>query len=183
MSIFFKKFQIAIIFVLLLTTGGCVKNHLSGNERIYFSGIGSGFSRSFFEIAIDAYRKSNDVIINDVVSNPEMGIRSLREKIVDFAFTCELPNEAFFPGFEKNIIALPVCKDKTDRLSWILVYKNQAYNGRSFEKHTQLKHFLRYIYSPENQRIITVLGYKVLPDEIIREVLRKIDLMEWKNER
>jgi ABC-type phosphate transport system substrate-binding protein len=183
MNVLLKKFSITIVFVWLLTTGGCVRNHQPENERVYLSGICSGFSKSFFEIAFNTYQKNNKVIINGVASNPEMSIRSLRGKIIDFASVDELPDEAFFPGFGKNIIALPVCKDKTDRLSWILVYKNQAYNGRSFEKYTQLKYFLKYIYSTENQKIITVLGYEKLPDEVIRETLHKIDLMEWKDER
>jgi ABC-type phosphate transport system substrate-binding protein len=163
--------------------GGCADNHRQENERIYLSGIGSGFSRSFFEIVVDTYRKNNNAIINGVSSDSEMGVRSLREKIIDFVFTDELPDEASFPGFEENIIALPVCKEKTNRLSWVLVYKNQAYDGRSFEKYRQLKQFLKYIYSSENQRIITVLGYVRLPDEIVCEVLTKIDSMEWKDER
>ncbi|MDR2622651.1 MAG: hypothetical protein LBC48_08770 [Dysgonamonadaceae bacterium] len=183
MNVLSEKFPAAIIFVWLLMTSGCVNNHRQENEPIYLSGIGSGFSRSFFEIVIDTYRKNNDVVINGVSSNSEMGVRSLRKKIIDFAFTDELPDETSFPGFEKNIIALPVCKDKTNRFSWVLVYKNQAYNGRSYEKQMQLKLFLKYIYSSENQRIITVLGYVKLPDEVVREALRKIDSMEWNDER
>jgi ABC-type phosphate transport system substrate-binding protein len=183
MSSFSKKFPIVIIFILVLTTGGCIKNHPPESKRIYFSGICSGFSRSFFDIVFHTYQKNNNVIINGVTSNPETGIRSLREKIIDFTSTDELPDEVSFPGFNQNIIALPVYKDQTTRCLWMLVYKNQAYNGRSFEKYTQLKHFLKYIYSPENQRIINILGFENLPDELIGESLRKIDLMEWRDER
>jgi ABC-type phosphate transport system substrate-binding protein len=183
MSISFRKFTRVVIFVLMFTTGGCIKNHPSKSECVYFSGICSGFSLSFFDIVINTYQKSNNVIINFVASNPKMGIRSLRERIIDFTSTDELPDEVFFPGFNENIIALPVYKDQTARLLWILVYKNQACNGKNFEEYTQLKCFLKYIYSPENQKIITVLGFEKLPDELIGETLRKIDLMEWKDER
>jgi hypothetical protein len=183
MSIFFKKIPVTIIFALLLIIGGYVKNHRAENEHTYFSCICSCFSCSFFEIVFDAYQKNNNVIINSVAPNPEMGIRSLREKIVDFTTTNELPDKVFFPEFEQNIIAFPICKDKANRLSWILVHKNQAYNGRSFEKYKQLKHLLKYIYSIENKRTITILGYKKLPDEVIHEAICKIDLLEWRNER
>jgi hypothetical protein len=178
-----QKFSIVIIVVLALITGGCIKNHPPKSKRIFLSGICAGGSQSFFEIVFHTYQKHNDVIINSVTSNPEIGIRSLRERIIDFTTTDELPGEARFPGFNQNIIALPVYKDQTNRCLWMLVYKNQAYNGRNFAMYTQLKRFLKDIYAPENQRIISILGFEKLPDALIGETLRKIDLMEWKDER
>jgi phosphate transport system substrate-binding protein len=65
-------------------------------------------------------------------------------------------------------------------LSWILVYKNQAYNCRSEEKFRSLQSFLNYVTSPEIQKRTGRLTYCPLPLSFIEKVQHLIGSMEWK---
>jgi phosphate transport system substrate-binding protein len=65
-------------------------------------------------------------------------------------------------------------------LSWILVYKNQAYNHREIEKYRSLKSFLNYAISLENQKHTGRLTYCPLPPAFIEKIQNLINSMEWK---
>jgi phosphate transport system substrate-binding protein len=64
--------------------------------------------------------------------------------------------------------------------SWILVYKNQAYNYRKIEKCRSLKSFLHYVIKPETQKRTGQLTYSQLPLPFIEKIQNLINSMEWK---
>jgi phosphate transport system substrate-binding protein len=65
-------------------------------------------------------------------------------------------------------------------LSWILVYKNQAYNNRSIEKYESLKAFLNYLISPKAQIIADRLtAYSPLPVTVIEKAQQLVNLMNY----
>lgn len=64
--------------------------------------------------------------------------------------------------------------------SWILVYKNQAYNKRTQEKYNSLKDFLSFLISEENQNIAGKLNYVPLPENALNKAKKLISTMEWK---
>ncbi|MDR2087632.1 MAG: phosphate ABC transporter substrate-binding protein PstS [Dysgonamonadaceae bacterium] len=65
-------------------------------------------------------------------------------------------------------------------LSWILVYKNQAYNRRSIEKYEDLKSFLHYVVNPKTQKFAGRLTYMPLPDNVIEKAKNLIESMEYR---
>lgn len=67
-------------------------------------------------------------------------------------------------------------------LSWILAYKNQAYNHRSVEKYKSLKSFLIYVINPETQKITSRLTYLPLPATVVAKAQKLIDSMVWEDE-
>lgn len=67
-------------------------------------------------------------------------------------------------------------------LSWLLVYKNQAYLNRSEEKYQSLVDFLNYMITPQTQSLAGRMSYAPLPEAIIEKAQRLIDSMEWKEE-
>ena len=73
--------------------------------------------------------------------------------------------------------AYPICS-----FSWLVVYKNQAYNGRSLQRCEEIKLFFNYVLSPEAQGLASKLSYSPLPPEIVVKARRLINSIEW-NER
>lgn len=63
--------------------------------------------------------------------------------------------------------------------SWIMVYKNQAYANRSFEKYESLKSFLKYIISPNTQKVASNLNYAPLPDHITKKAEETVNSLKW----
>jgi phosphate transport system substrate-binding protein len=64
-------------------------------------------------------------------------------------------------------------------LSWILVYKNQADNCRSFEKYESLKSFLHHVTNPETQKLAGRLSYMPLPADVIEKAKKAVESMEY----
>ena len=71
--------------------------------------------------------------------------------------------------------AYPICG-----FSWMIVYKNQAYNNRSSQKCEHIKSFLYYVLSPEAQGIASKLSYSPLPPEVVCRAKKLVDSIEWK---
>jgi phosphate transport system substrate-binding protein len=67
-------------------------------------------------------------------------------------------------------------------LSWIRVYKNQAYNCRSIEKYESLKSFLHYVINPETQKLAGRLTYTPLPANAIEKARKLIESMEYRKQ-
>jgi phosphate transport system substrate-binding protein len=76
------------------------------------------------------------------------------------------------PVDEENAYPIPC-------LSWLLVYKNQSYNHRGFEKYKSLVSFLNYIICPQTQKIAGRLTYSPLPSTAIEKAQKLINSIEW----
>jgi phosphate transport system substrate-binding protein len=87
--------------------------------------------------------------------------------------------------FPDDMRAIPTNPKQEDAypipcLSWILVYKNQAYNHRSIEKYESLKAFLNYLISPKAQKIADRLtAYSPLPVTVTEKAQQLINLMSY----
>ena len=64
-------------------------------------------------------------------------------------------------------------------LSWILVYKNQAYNKRSKEKYRKTISFLEYIINPSTQKVARRINHIPLPENVIVKAHNIIQSLEW----
>lgn len=63
--------------------------------------------------------------------------------------------------------------------SWILVYKNQAYNNRSIKRFENLKSLLEYILSPDSQKVAGKITYAALPEDALKKAKKIADSMVW----
>jgi phosphate transport system substrate-binding protein len=100
----------------------------------------------------------------------------VNKKSLQYALETDIPDNMYINLVNPdNEYAYPIpC------LSWILVYKNQAYNHRGIEKYRSLKSFLNYAISPETQKRTGRLTYCPLPLPFIEKVQNLINSMEWK---
>jgi phosphate transport system substrate-binding protein len=89
--------------------------------------------------------------------------------LVDMEFPDDMRVILTDPGHE-NAYPIPC-------LSWILVYKNQAYNCRNIEKYESLKSFLHYVINPETQKFAGRLTYMPLPANTIEKAKKIIESM------
>jgi phosphate transport system substrate-binding protein len=61
--------------------------------------------------------------------------------------------------------------------TWIILYQEQAYNGRSLQQTQQTLKFLRWLIGPEGQAIAPKVDYAPLPQraaELANNILRTV---------
>ena len=64
-------------------------------------------------------------------------------------------------------------------LTWILVFKEQNYDGRTLEKSQSLVQLLRYILSEDSQRQAELINYAPLPASLLQKAHKQIDKITY----
>jgi phosphate transport system substrate-binding protein len=68
-------------------------------------------------------------------------------------------------------------------MTWLLVYKEQCYNGRTREEAEELVELLEYVISSEGQKVAAQINYAPLSGEAIAKNRALIETMTYEGER
>ena len=66
--------------------------------------------------------------------------------------------------------------------TWILVYKDQYYDGRSLSEARELVNLLRYVISPEGQKVAAQINYAPLSAQALDKTRQLIGEIHWNGE-